>query len=232
VLVTAAVAPASASGLRVEPVLLDMNAPQAAGILTLRNNKDAGVSVQTRVFRWTQENGTEHLEPATGVAASPPIVTLLPGGEYTVRVVRTSKTPVSREEAYRVWVDELPASGQSSQSGVTILLRQSIPIFFRARQVTPPQVSWSYRFDGGQFLVTARNTGDERLRIASMRLSDNAGRTAGFGNGLVGYVLGQSSMTFTVPNPPRGFGASGTISVAAESNVGAVHATASLQTGP
>ena len=228
----ATIATASAALLQVEPVLLEMDAPTAAGTLPLRNDEDVDVAVQTRVFRWSQVNGKESLEPATGVAASPPIVTLAPGADYTVRVVRTSKRPVRGEESYRVLVDQLPNPRRLSQSMVNILIRQSIPVFFRARETTRPNVAWSARIDHGRLLIDGNNGGDERLRVASLKLRDAAGTTVSFGDGLAGYVLGRSSMTFTIPNPPRGFGQGGTVSIDAESNSGPVHATAPLQILP
>jgi fimbrial chaperone protein len=231
-ILTAPPATALAGTLQVDPVLLELTAPAAAGTLTLRNDEDFDVTVQTRVFRWVQTGGTEQLEPTTDVAASPPIVTLAPRQDYTVRVVRTAGTPVRREECYRLWVDQLPDSRRQSVSGINMLIRQSIPVFFRDRRVTRPNTSWSLRLDAGRLLITGSNSGDERLRLAALRLRDAGGRTAGFGNGLVGYVLGQSSMTFIVPNPPRDFGAGGPVTIAAESNQGAVHATAPLQTEP
>lgn len=224
--------PALAGGIQVEPVLLDLTAPTAAGVLTLRNNENFDVAVQTRVLRWSQNDGKESLEPATEVVASPPIVTLAPGADYTVRVVRTSKQSVRAEESYRLWVDQLPNAHRQSQSGINILLRQSIPVFFRAAQLTRGNIAWALRLQAGRLLVDGRNNGDERLRVASLRLRDSAGRTAAFGDGLVGYVLGRSSMTFTITNPPRGFGDHGPISIGAETNAGAIHATALLQTGP
>jgi len=223
---------AAASILQVEPVVLEFNAPAASGTLTLRNSEAVDLAVQTRVFRWVQTDGHESLEPTTDVAASPPIVTLAPGEDYTVRVVRTSNRPVQGEESYRVWVDQLPGPKRLSQSNVNILIRQSIPVFFRARQTTRPNVSWSLQLVAGRLVIGGTNAGDERLRVASLRLRDEAGATVSYGNGLVGYVLGRSSMNFTITNPPRGFGARGDVAIAAETNNGPIHATALLQTMP
>jgi P pilus assembly chaperone PapD len=99
---------ASAAQLRVEPVSLELGAPAAAGILTLRNDDDVEVTAQTRVFRWSQSAGKETLEPTTDVVASPPTVTLSPHADYVVRVVRVTKQPVQGEENYRVFVDQIP----------------------------------------------------------------------------------------------------------------------------
>ena len=47
------------------------------------------------------------LTPTNDVVASPPLASLQPNTDYTVRVVRTRKDPAVKEEAYRLLVDEL-----------------------------------------------------------------------------------------------------------------------------
>lgn len=216
--------PSLAGQLRVEPVLLELNAPAAAASLTLRGGDDGEVVVQTRVLRWSQVNGKETLEPTSDVVASPPSVKLAPGADYVVRVVRVTKRPVQAEESYRVLVDQLPDLRTQRTRSVNLLLRQSIPVFYRSRQIAPSNVTWTLGYENDRLVVTASNAGDERLRIASLRLRD-AANTVSFGNGLIGYVLGQSSMNWTAPNSPRGFGAGGTVSIDAETDKGPLHAS-------
>ena len=215
---------AGASALRVEPIILELNAPAAAGSLTLRNEEDAEVTVQTRVFRWSQSGGKESLEPTTDVVVSPPAVNLAPRADYVVRVVRVSKRPVTGEESYRVVVDQLPRIGSKQFRTVNLLIRQSIPVFFRNPEIAPSRVAWSLRSEGGRLQIVASNTGDERLRIANLRLRDSAGATVSFGNGLIGYVLGRSSMSWPAPRTPPGFGSGGSITVTAETDKGPTRA--------
>jgi len=222
---------AAAAQLRVEPVLLELNAPAAAGTLTLRNDGDTEVGVQTRVYRWSQSDGRESLDATTDVAASPPIVKLAPHADYTVRVVRTSKQPVHGEESYRVVVDQLPEARRQTEDTVAILIRQSIPVFFRAPELRKASVTWSITRERGAIVARATNSGDERLRIAGLRLRDKAGSTIGFGNGLVGYVLGQSTMNFNVAKPPPGFGNGGQVEITAISNNGPINAIAPFAGG-
>jgi fimbrial chaperone protein len=224
--------PVFAAGLRVEPVLLELDAPAAASYLTLHNDNDTEISVQTRVFRWQQSNGADDLQPAEDVAVSPPIVTIPPGADYTVRVVRTAASQVRGEESYRLWIDELPDERRNWRAGLSILIRQSIPVFFRAPDLAAPSIDWSVRLASGQLQVTARNSGDERMRIAALSLRDASGHTAAFGRGLVGYVLGHAAMTFTIPHPPHGFGAGGAVSITAQGTSGMLDATAPLQILP
>jgi fimbrial chaperone protein len=224
--------PSAGAQLHVEPVLLEMSAPTAAGVLTLRNNDDTEIVVQTRVVRWSQSNGSDLLEPATDVVASPPSATLAPRTDYVVRVVRVSKQPVRDEESYRVIVDQLPSAiGQQNRS-VNVLIRQSIPVFFRVRNLRPASVSWTVRHEADKLVLTASNAGSEHLRIASLRLRSPAGNTVSYGNGLAGYVLGQSSKTWIIPNRPTGFGVKGPVSIAAESDKGPVSAIAQSSDGP
>jgi fimbrial chaperone protein len=215
-----------AAQLRVEPVLLDMNAPTAAGSLTLRNDEDSDVVVQTRVMRWSQADGKESLEPTTDVVASPPTVKLAPGADYVVRVVRVSKRPIRGEESYRVVVDQLPNVRRQQARAINLLIRHSIPVFFRNPQLSASNVAWSLGYEGDKLVVIANNSGDERLRIASLRLRDAAGATVAFGNGLVGYALGKSSMSWIAPSHPRGFGAGGSVSITAETDKGPINAMA------
>jgi fimbrial chaperone protein len=218
-----------AAQLRVEPVLLELNAPAAAGSLTLRNDEDNEVVVQTRVVRWSQADGKETLEPTTDVVASPPSVKLAPGADYVVRVVRVSKRPVRGEESYRVIVDQLPNAGKQQARAVNLLIRHSIPVFFRNPQLSAASVSWSLGYEGDKLVVVASNSGDERLRIASLRLRDAAGATVSFGSGLVGYSLGRSSISWVAPSHPRGFGATGSVSITAETDKGPIDAMAQLR---
>ncbi len=221
-----AASPSNAAQLRVEPVSLELDAPAAAGTLTLRNDDDVAVTAQTRVFRWSQSAGKETLEPTTDVVASPPAVKLSPHADYVVRVVRVTKQPVQGEESYRVIVDQIPQPPKQTVRAINLLVRQSIPVFFRSRQLSAAAVSWSLAYEGDKLVVTARNDGQERLRIASLQLRNAAGQTISFGSGLVGYALGRSSMSWVAPGNVRNFGSGGAVSISAVSDKGRINATA------
>ncbi len=110
--------PSRAATLQIEPVLIDVAAPGAASTVSLRNESGAPIDVQIRVFRWSQADGKENLEPTEDVVASPPAVTLAPNASYVARVVRVTKRPISGEESYRVLIDQLPARRQKRTNSV------------------------------------------------------------------------------------------------------------------
>src|SRR5207302_3878346 len=52
-----------AASLQVAPVNIEVQAPAAAATLRLHNVGTRPLNAQLRVFRWSQENGEEKLEP-------------------------------------------------------------------------------------------------------------------------------------------------------------------------
>lgn len=222
------VMPASAVSLQVQPALVDVAAPGQAATLTLRNPGTTPINVQLRVFRWSQANGTEKLEPTSDVVASPPATTLQPNTDYVVRVVRVDQRPVTGEESYRLLVDQLPDASQGKANTVKLLVRYSLPVFFTGEGRTEPAVSWSIRKRGNRIAVVAHNKGSGRLRISSLSVRDSHGKTVSFGDGLVGYVLGRSTMEWVAPKRVSGFATSGSVVISGKGNEHPIRATATM----
>jgi fimbrial chaperone protein len=225
-LALAACYPAQAGSLQVAPVLVDVTAPGAASTVTLRNEGTTPIDAQIRVFRWSLVDGQEKLEPTDDVIASPPSVTLTPKGQYIARIVRVSKQPVVGEESYRLMIDQLPDLSQQRNGAVNLMVRYSIPVFFGVPDKKNPTMAWSVATSGDKITLTARNSGDRRLRISALTLRDASGKSLSFGNGLAGYALGQSSVSWTIPR--RGFTPSGAASVVAQSDGGPIEASTSI----
>lgn len=209
-----------AASLQVAPVLVEVPAPGVASTLKLRNEGAKAINAQIRIFRWTQANGADVLTPTDDVAASPPVASLKPGTDYTVRIVRTSKEPIAQEEAYRLLVDELPEPSQGGAATVNIDLRYSIPVFF-----TMPGAPSKLSFDlqrSAKPMIAVSNAGDRRVRLAKLKFVDGRGLVANFGDGLAGYVLGHSSRNFDVPASAKGFGMGGIASMSAQTETGPI----------
>lgn len=216
---------AHAASLRVSPTGLDMVAPGSAGVLTLTNEAKRPINVQIRVFRWTQANGIERLEPTNDVVVSPPSTKLSGGKDYAVRVVRVTKKPVAAEESYRVVVDELPDPSRKQAGTIVLVVRYSIPVFFRGQDATPPKVAWGVASKKGSLQLTARNMGDTRLRLAEVQLTQG-GRVVGAREGLVGYVLGGASMQWPIgASKPV---SSGRVALKAQTDAGPVNADVAI----
>jgi fimbrial chaperone protein len=220
--------PAKAGSLQVDPVLIDVTTAGAvASTLSLHNAGTTPINAQVRVFRWSQANGQEKLEPTDDVAASPPVLTIGPNGKNLVRIIRQSKQPVAGEESYRLLIDQLPDLSQQKNGGINLMVRYSIPVFFGARNKKSPTLAWSVAVKGNKVTLSAHNTGDRRLRISALTLRDASGHKISLGTGLAGYALGQSTKSWTVSG--RGFAAQGSASVSGQSDGGPIQAVASIR---
>jgi fimbrial chaperone protein len=216
---------ASAASLRVAPVVIDLTAPTASSHITLWNDAAKPINVQVRIFKWNQATGADVLVPAQEVVASPPITSMKAGGQSLVRIVRTSKAPVSGEESYRLVVDELPTAG-SQAATVVMVVRHSIPVFFSQDQVSAPSVEWNIAPSVGGYQVTAVNRGQRRFKVANLSLKTGTA-TLGKREGLVGYVLGGSSVSWFV----AGKKTAGAVTVSGEHEGGSFNAKAKPRGG-
>ncbi|MBB6428171.1 fimbrial chaperone protein [Sphingopyxis sp. JAI128] len=204
---------------------IDLPAPAATSIVRVWNDGPKPVTIQVRIFRWTQQGGEDQYEASDAVVASPPFAVVPVGGENLIRVVRTAKAPTTGEESYRLIVDELPLDGGERANGIDFAVRHSIPVFFTPTARGEPALSWNVERREKGYLVTARNDGPRHARIANLRLSGGDGQVAAQQGGLVGYVLGHSVARWFVGGKPA---AGDTLRIDAETRTGPVHATASL----
>jgi fimbrial chaperone protein len=212
-----------AASLQVAPVLVEVPAPGATATLKVRNEGTKPLDAQIRIFQWTQVDGEDVLTPTNDVAASPPVASLQPNADYTVRVVRTNKEPAVKEEAYRLLIDELPGQA-TAQTAVNIALRYSIPVFFTVPGGAAPKLSWTLQQRANKPVIVASNAGDRRIRLSKLKVTDGKGVVANFGDGLAGYVLGHASKNFAVPASAKSFGAGGLASISAQGDLGPIDA--------
>lgn len=188
---------ANAALFQVAPVLVDVEPGQASAVVKLSNHSDAPISLQVRTFRWTQSGGKDELAPTNDLVASPPIVQIPAGAEHIVRVVRLGRTPPAREEAYRLWIDELPTRGADAGQ-IRMLVRQSIPVFFETPRAAAGEVHWSLSHSAQGWQLIGENPGSLRVRISDLRLAEGDGQIIYRQPGLVGYVLAGSTMSWPV----------------------------------
>lgn len=198
---------AQAAVLQLAPIPIEVEAPRAAAVLSLSNRAAAEVALQARVFRWTQENGEDRLEPTQDVVVSPPIAAVPAGQTLTLRVVRVAGQPVAAEETYRIWVDELPANKRDAKGqSLRILMRYSVPVFYAPPQLpkAEPGLTWQLARGRDQALVlSASNPGQRRVRLSELQVHEPKKQTALLPSGseLSGYVLAGRTMRWTLKVP-------------------------------
>jgi fimbrial chaperone protein len=218
---------ASAASLQVAPVLVEVPAPGAASTVSVRNTGAQSIMTQLRIFRWSQDGGEERLEPTNDVVASPPFVELKPQQNYTIRIIRAAKRETLPEESFRLVIDELPQP-RLSNGTIAIVLRHVLPVFFVAPDASPAQAVWKVARSANTLSLEVANNGDRRLRLAAVHVKDERGRSVSFSKGLLGYVLGRSSMTFRVKSSIS-LSPGSRVTVSGSTEAGPFNATSTVQ---
>jgi fimbrial chaperone protein len=189
-----------AAGLQVAPILLELSAKQNADGIWLSNTGSVALAAQVRVYHWTQANGEDALDASHDLVVSPPIVKLAPGARQLVRVIRSGAPPESREDAFRILVDELPvdvgaASDADAAKGLRFVLRYSVPVFLAPRDAAgKPKLSGRAEPSATGLVLDVKNDGATRAQLGNLSRIDAAGHRVEIASGLVGYVLAGSEM--------------------------------------
>lgn len=218
---------ANATALQAAPVLIEMQSAVPTSNVSVRNIGKTSFDVQTRIYRWTQVGGKDILEETDDVVTSPPVVTLNPSANYSVRIVRTNGQPVEKEEAYRLLVDQLPDEDKIRGGTVALVMRHSIPVFALPESSSSPKLRWFVKSQNGQLVLQVQNDGQRRVRLSGVKVQLSDGRVVNFGSGLLGYVLAGSSMSWHAASP-GGSGGNQNAKVTATSDIGTIDAVAKV----
>lgn len=192
---------AQAGGLQVAPVTLTLAAAQPSDGVWASNAGTSALQAQVRLYRWSQRNGEDVLEPSEDLAVSPPMMRVPEGGRQLVRVVRT-RPPADGavEESFRIVIDEVPQRApREPTNGLQFLLRYSLPIFLQPAQIpAPEQLSWALRTRDGATFLEVKNEGGLHAQVADVAVVGAAGQRRVVHRGLLGYVLPGATMRWPV----------------------------------
>jgi len=116
---------ATAGDFVINPLRVTMDRTSRASEVSVRNDDTVPLRMQVEALTWRQDaSGADQYEPAEGLLYFPRVLEIPPGESRIVRVgVRAA--PVSREEAYRLFFEELPPPGGNPNAGTSlqVLLR-------------------------------------------------------------------------------------------------------------
>lgn len=189
--------PAHAQGLAIAPIMIDAPAEGGAASLTVSSSLEQDITVQVRIFDWTQEGGEEQLAPARGLRFAPEIFTLRPGSS---QVIRMAVPDTGGEGAWRVILDELPsdsAAAPTPAAQLSIRLRYVLAMFAGA-PARPETLEAGV--ERGALLL--RNPGPGWLRLHGLSLQTQDGDAVPTGPGIV-YLLPGSELSLPSPEEAR-----------------------------
>lgn len=190
-----------AASLQVSPTSVTLQARQNADGLTLTNTGTTPLHAQVRVFRWTQQGDEDKLEPTKDITISPPMLTLAPGAQQLVRVIRLGAPPVDAETSYRLIVDELPVDSGEAKQGLQFVLQYSVPVFLMPQgdAAIAPVLQARLVRAGNQSSIEISNTGKAHAQVADLVYATADGKSQAIAAGLSGYVLPGKTKRWPLP---------------------------------
>lgn len=192
-----------AASFGISPINLSVIAPGKAGAISISNLSKTPLRLQIRIFRWSQKDGEEALEPTRDVIANPPSMEIPLEQTYTIRVARISRAPIGPEESYRLIIDELPSPIDPAKpgTGVRMLLRTSLPVFFEGKAAAP-KIAWHLWSEGGKLKLAASNSGNRHIKLVDLAIEGPQGRTTFNASGTTAYALPGSTLRYTPTSGP------------------------------
>lgn len=194
--------PVHAASLQVSPTSVTLQARQNADGLTLTNTGTQPLHAQVRVFRWTQQDGQEILEPTRDLTISPPMLELAPGAQQLVRIIRLGPPPADVETSYRLIVDELPvAQAGETRPGLQFVLQYSVPVFLMPQGdiAIAPALRARLMRDGDRSFIEIDNAGKHHAQVAELGYVAADGERHPIAAGLSGYVLPGKTKRWPLP---------------------------------
>jgi fimbrial chaperone protein len=153
---------AGAQSLSVLPVNVFLDPGQKAATLGVTNSGSKPTTIQVRAYDWSQMDDKDQLVPSRIVVASPPLVTIPPGGTQVVRLI-LRQTPDDKEATYRILLDQIPGPGEPGV--IQMVLRLSIPVFAMPATKAVPQVRFHLERDADRLYLVGVNTGKSHEAI-------------------------------------------------------------------
>lgn len=166
--------PVAAGEFIVNPLRVTLDRTTRAGEVVIRNADATPLRMQVQAMRWLQDrDGADQYEPAEGLIFFPRALDIPPGESRIVRVgIRAA--PVSREETYRLFIEQLPpASPEPPPAGATlrVLLRVGVPVFVAPLQVERRAEISRLEMKDGQVRWSVTNTGNVHIATDRVQLA-------------------------------------------------------------
>ncbi|TJY62865.1 molecular chaperone [Sinimarinibacterium sp. CAU 1509] len=193
-----------ANGVKVTPVRLYLGAHERSTAVTLNNGTAQTKRFQVEVQQWSQVDGNDVLQESSQVIANPPLFSLKPDQTQVIRIGFLKLPDQPSEQAYRIFVREVPDNGPVDPAaepslGVQVLIRYAIPLFVAPSAPIKRQLIWTARRDDHHYIVTAQNNGNVHERRAQLKVyAGESSRLLGSDDALNDLLPG-TAKTWTFP---------------------------------
>ncbi len=169
---------ATAGEFVINPLRVTLDRSTRSSEVVVRNEDKAPLRMQVEAMTWTQDaQGADRYEPAEGLLYFPRTMEIPPGASRVIRV-GVRGLPVSREEAYRLFIEELPpAAGSAAPADGTslrVFLRVGVAVFVAPAQPERKGEIIGLQIQGRQVQWAIANGGNVHIRADRIELAGTA----------------------------------------------------------
>ena len=179
-LLSAFFAPSAGAGIfSVTPVRVYMASHERAAAITVTNDGEDELVMQTDIYEWKQTpDGKELLTLSEDMIMAPPILKMAPRSHQVIRLISLNEKSRDHQSTYRMLVREIPeARRMRADLQVQIAYAFSIPIF-----ITPPGALAKVecvlaRLGSDAVQAVCQNSGSAAAHLTGLHINNSAQET-------------------------------------------------------
>lgn len=196
---------ALASALNISPLRLDLSVEQPIAVLNVSNKDATSTTLQTHLMQWTQNKGEDVYTKTKEMLVTPPIFTIAPSQKQVIRIAtRAPAAKPQQEQAYRLYLKELPHPVAPGFNGITVLSEISLPVFIAP--LVPPVMSlhWTAKhLSHDNIRLRLTNAGNIHAKITHLTISASDVKKPIFDKEAGSYILPNQFQEWTLPGTAR-----------------------------
>lgn len=118
---------ASADGITISPVVIEVAQPRQVVSITVTNHTDRPITLQSDTQLWRQENGVDRYDSSDDLMVVPAIAKVPANGSQVFRVALRRPKPEAVERTYRLILEDI-GDEQTGSPGVAFKFTHNLPV--------------------------------------------------------------------------------------------------------
>jgi fimbrial chaperone protein len=219
---------AHAGSFTVNPVRVTLSPSQAVAAITVKNVGAESTVVQLETSSWSQHEGKDNLTSTNDILATPPIITIPPGGSRIIRVGLRRAPDPQHELTYRLFLREVPPPEPIAQA-LRVALLISMPVFVVPPHTLTTEIKWqALRTNDGNIRLLASNVGQQHIQLGQLAIAAAEGGPPIATRNMADYLLPDNTREWTL-TPTSPVAAGKRLSISSVADVGPVKTNVVLQ---